>query len=320
VKEMKKINVGVIGTGYWGKKHIYEYHLLDNVNVLGVSDISPENLEFCKKEYNVPYITSDYRELLENKKIDAVSVCTPNEMHYQICRDAFGANKHVLVEKPISLSSKEAKDLVKIAKEKHLILTVGHIYRFNNALHKMREFIQKGFFQKIFMIKLQWTALHPPLKGRDILFDLAPHSFDILNYLLDEWPKKITCVAKTYRRKELEESAYIIAEFGNNVLGHIELNWLVPGKTREIFIIGSDRCARINAVSQEVTIYESGYDYKLDIPRNNTIKDELSYFVNCIVSGEKAINSGEIGVKTIEMIEAAKKSMKEERTIGVECL
>ncbi len=254
---MKKINVGVIGAGYWGKKHVYEWRLLDNANLLGVSDVSPENRELCKKEYNVPYAILDYKELLEKPEIDAVSIATPNETHYQICKDAFDAGKHVLVEKPIALESKKAKELVKIANEKDLVLAVGHIYRFNNALHKMREFVQKGFFQKIFMIKLQWTALHPPLKGRDILFDLAPHSFDILNYLLDEWPKKITCVAKTYRRKELEEAAYIIAEHKSNVLGHIELNWLIPGKTREIFIIGSDRCARINAVSQEVTIYES---------------------------------------------------------------
>lgn len=312
---MKKINVGVIGTGYWGKKHVYEYNWLEDVNVIGVSDLSTENLRFCKEEHDVPFATKDYHELLADPRIDAVSICTPNETHYHICKDAFEAGKHALVEKPVTLASKAAQELVALARAENLVFAVGHIYRFNDALTKMRELIRKGFFEQIFEIKLQWTTLSAPIKDRDIIFDLAPHSFDILNYLLDMWPIRICCHAKAYRRKKLEEHAYIITEFENDVTGHIELSWLVPGKVREVFVIGRGRCARINALSQQVTVYESGYEYDMNIPRNNTIKTELTHFVDCIRTGQTSTNSGEIGAKTVEMIEKTKLALSKGVTV-----
>ena len=314
---MKKVNVGVIGAGYWGKKHVHEYQWLDGVNLAMVCDLDEKNLKFCKDKYGIPHVTTDYKEVLESPDIDAVSICTSNETHYQICKDAFEAGKHALVEKPVTLNSKKARELVKLAEKKKLVFAVGHIFRFNNALAKIKELINKGFFQDIFFIKLQWTMLMPPIENRDILFDLAPHSFDILNYLLDAWPEKVTCTAKAYRRNELEEMAYIINEFDNDVIAHVEISWLIPGKVREVFIAGRNRYARINAVAQEVIVYESDYEYSLNIQRNNTIQDELADFRECIEKGRTGTNSGEIGAKTIEMIEAAKRSLQEERTIRI---
>jgi predicted dehydrogenase len=251
--------------------------------------------------------------------IRAVNVCLPNILHYPACKEALEAGKHVLVEKPLTLTSEEGKTLVALAEQKGLTLSVGHIYRFNNALLEIRRLIKEKFFGKVFLIELEWTNLEQPFADRDVIVDLAPHYFDIINFLLDEWPNKVTCVAKPFRRKELEETAYIISELKSGIISHATLSWLSPRKVRQISVIGESRSAYIDAVAQEITIYESGYTYKLGVERNNTIRTELLHFVQSISDpGNETRNSGIIGVKTVELIEKAKESLAKGCTITLD--
>lgn len=325
---MKKTNVAVIGAGYWGKKIVCEYSQLaksnSKVNLSAVCDLSKENLQFCNENYHIPYVCSSLEEVLSCGEIDAVNVCTPSETHFKISKAALEAGKHVLVEKPISLNSSEAYELVNLAREKGLVLSVGHIYRFNNVLKKVRRLIEDGFFGDIFYLNLRWTALSPPLEGRDIITDLAPHPFDITNLLLNDWPSKISCKAKTYRRKELEEVAYCIAEFDNDVMAHIELSWLLPGKIREVNVSGSKRFAKIDCLRQVIKAFENGEFYDVPVKRNNTIKTELEYFINCIQNGKSGKpvsnnrNGGLLGANVVRLLEAARRSVETERTERVE--
>ncbi len=313
---MRRFDVGVLGVGYWGKKIADEYTQIPSVRVKAVSDIFDKNLEYCRDRYKVEVLYHDYREVLKDDDIVAVNVCLPNSLHFQACKEAMEAGKHVLVEKPITLTSEEGEILVEMANELNLTLSVGHIYRFNNALQEVKRLIGQKFFGRVFTMDFTWLNLEPPYPDRDVIVDLAPHYFDIVNYLFEAWPQRITCVAKPFRRKELEEGAYIICELPDGIVSHANLSWLVPRKTRLIEIIGENRSALIDAVGQEVTIYESGYTYKLGIERNNTIRTELLHFLESIGSPlTETKNSGVIGVKTVEMIEAAKKSLAEARTI-----
>jgi UDP-N-acetylglucosamine 3-dehydrogenase len=321
---MQKTNVAVIGVGYWGKKIVCEYSLLtkrnSNVNLYAVCDFSKQNLQFCNENYNIPYVTTSPEELLACREIDAVNICTPSETHFEICRAALEAGKHVLVEKPMSLNSGEAYKLVNLAQAKDLVLSVGHIYRFNNALSKVRNLVRDGFFGDVYHLKFQWTTLSSPLEGRDVITDLAPHPFDIMNFLLDDWPSKITCKAKTYRRKELEETAYCIAEFDNDVMAHIELSWLLPEKTREVYVAGSKRFAKINCLTQEIKAFENGRFYDVPVKRNNTIQAELEHFIDCIQNNNNGNhnhrnqNGGLLGANVVKLLEAARRSVETERT------
>ncbi|MGQ9588487.1 MAG: Gfo/Idh/MocA family protein [Thermoplasmata archaeon] len=316
---MAKFNVGVIGVGYWGKKIVDEYTRIDNVNLMGVSDLDEKNLAFCADRYGVKKRYKEYELLLAQKDLQAVNVCTPNAAHYRICKDALEAGKHVLVEKPITLSSMEGKELIALAQKKGLTLSVGHIFRFNNALAEIKRLIkEEKFFGKLFLMELDWTNLEKAFPDRDVLFDLAPHMFDIQNYLLDQWPAQVMCTGGPYRRKEGEETAYIMCKFKDGLISMSNISWLVPKKTRQILIVGESRSALIDAVGQEVTVYESGYTYRLGVERNNTIRDELVHFVKSVSDPlTETRNSGAIGVRTIELIEAAKRSMTEGRAISV---
>ena len=316
---MAKFNVGVIGVGYWGKKIVDEFTKVDNVTVTGVSDLDDKNLAFCKERYGIKAGYRDYHELLEQRDLNAVSVSAPNAMHYRICMDALNAGKHVLVEKPITLISKEGRELVDLAERKRLMLSVGHIFRFNNALAEIRRLIkEEKFFGKLFLMEQNWTNLEMAFPDRDVLFDLAPHMFDIQNYLLGHWPVEVSCVGGPFRRKEGEETAYMLTRYNDGVIAMANISWLVPRKTRQVVLVGENRSALIDAVGQEVTVFESGYTYKLGIERNNTIRDELVHFIKSISDPmTETKNSGVVGVRTVELIEAAKKSMAEKKAIKV---
>jgi UDP-N-acetylglucosamine 3-dehydrogenase len=321
---MTKINVGVIGAGYWGKKVVSEYNLLSKkdslVSLHSVCDLLDDNLAICKAKQNVSHVTKYYDDVISSPEVDAVHICTPNETHYELCKAALDAKKHVLVEKPITQNFSEALKLVDLANSNNRVLSVGHIFRFNNAIDKVQSLVQNNFFGDLFWLKLEWATLTPIMTGRDIINDLAPHPFDILNYILGKWPSKITCKAKAYRNKDFEETAYIIAEFEDNLMANIELNWLSPGKVRELSIMGSKRFAKIDCLTQEVKVFEDDHFYDLPVQSNNTIGAELDYFIRCIQKGSipksngSHQNNGLMGAKVVKLLEVSRQSMKEART------
>lgn len=314
-----RLNIAVIGAGYWGKKIIYEYLQIvrkrPNVNVIMVCDLEDKNLDYCRDAYNISEekLTRSYQDVINSSNVDAVHICTPNETHYKICKEALQSGKHVLLEKPMTLTSKQAFELVNFAKSKKIILQTGHIFRFNNALKKIKKLIQQNYFGDIYYLKLQWTTLMSPPPDRDVIFDLAPHPIDIVHFLLNQWPTKVTCKARAYRRKKPEEVAYISAELNRNIIIHIELSWLQPKKTRELTVVGSKQCATVDCLNQTIQIHEnnSNKTHYLEVQRNNTIETEITHFINCISHQQRSINSGSIGAKNVEILEHIRKSLEE---------
>jgi UDP-N-acetylglucosamine 3-dehydrogenase len=316
----RKVNVGIIGVGYWGKKIVDEYSHIDSAKIDGVSDLDEANLQICAQKYGIANGYKDYKHLLARETIDAVSICVPNAQHYSIARAALDAGKHVLVEKPFTLNSKEGSELVEIARQKRLCLSVGHIFRFNNALAEVRRLIrEKDFFGRLFLIDMSWGNLERAFPDRDIIWDQGPHIFDIQNYLMDEWPVELNCIGGAFRRETGEESAYIGTRFKNGAMAMASISWLIARKTRQILLTGELRSAQIDAVAQKLTIYENGFAKEIAIQPNNTIRDELVHFVESIGRNDgEPVNHASIGVKTVELIEDAKQSMAEKRMIRSE--
>lgn len=321
---MERLNVAVIGVGYWGKKIASEYALIgnnsSNVNLLGVCDVFDDNLKFCKERYDVPYLAKTPQEIFSNPEIDAVHICTPSITHYDICREALKHRKHVMVEKPMTLNSLEAMKLVDLAREKNLVLSVGHIYRFDAAIEKAKNLFENDWFGDLYWMKLTWASLMPLMTGRDVITDLAPHPFDILNFITNDWPTKVTCVAKAHRKDQNEETAHITSEFENNLMAHIEISWLNPERIREVQIMGSDRFAKIDCITQKINAYEKDHFHEVPVERSNTIKEELSHFIKCIrqdCDGDYTFlnkNNGTVGANVVKLLEITQKAMRNGRT------
>lgn len=311
------MKVGVVGAGFWGSKHVDEYTQIPEADLQWVVDPSNDAREFCASEYGVPNVTADLDDMLRSD-VDAVSVCVANDLHHEIARRVLEAGKNVLVEKPLTMSYETSDDLVRLAQDMDLTLAVGHVFRFNNAITELRKRVKDGYFGDIFTLIGRWTTLCDPFPGRDVVFDLAPHAFDIMNHVLDEWPYRITCTGRAYRRPELEESAFITAEFPSGTMGHIEASWLLPGKVRSVEVVGSERAAHIDALSQQFTIHEPDNSFDAGVRPNNTIRTELEHFIEAVRKRDHTINSGIVGRNTVRCVETAVRSMREHTVIELD--
>jgi len=313
------LKIGVIGTGRWGQKHVDEYFKMKDVELSWVSDLSNESLKICQEKFKVKNVTNNYKDVLSSD-VEAVNICTSNETHHQVCKDALLAGKHVLVEKPLTLKPEKAHELVKIAKEQNKILAVGHLYRYNNAINEVKKLIENKYFGDLYYLRLQWTIQWMPQiypdKKLDIIVDMMPHLYDIMNYLTGLWPTKITCIGKAYIKKEFKDTAFIVSEFPNNLITHSEISWTLPEKVRQVDVIGSKASAKIQAVAQKIKVFENSNEGKeLEITGNNTLGDELKHFIEAIKTGSNVSNDGLVGAKTVELVDATRKSLEQEKTI-----
>ncbi len=320
------MNVGVIGAGYWGKKVISEYLTLakddPQVRLSSVCDAQEQNLQICNKIFEIPKERSftNYKEVLERDDINAVHICTPNETHYPICKEALMAGKHVLLEKPMTLDPLQAFELMNLAEKEGRILNVGYIFRFNNALREARNLIKSEFFGNLYYLRLQWTDFIQPTPQRDIIFDLGPHPIDVLNFLLGLWPSKVVCKAEAYTRERHPEMAHATAQYYDKLLANVELSWLHPRKERSVSIIGSKRSAIVDCLDQNVEIFENHEKNgsKIDVQRNNTILDELTHFIKHIRGTSECVNGGPVGPMNVLVLENMKKSITEDRTVRID--
>lgn len=303
-----ELKVAVIGAGYWGKKHVDEFSRLKSAKLVAVADVVQKNLDYCREKYGITDTSTDYRQILANPEVDAVSICVNNNMHYQVAKDALLAGKHVLVEKPLTMDVETSKELIALSQKQGKVLCVGHLFRFNNAVLKLKELNQKGEFGRIFFIKTQWTNNSPLIGNTDVIFDLAPHAIDICNFITGMWPTKSRYFGDPFRRGELDEVAFVRSEHENGFVHYIELSWLVAEKKREVFVAGEKMSAKADCNSQKLWVYTPktlGSECKeIGITQNNALEAELEAFVSDCKSNNTSAstNTGEVGLKVIENI------------------
>ena len=319
-------SIAVIGAGYWGRKVVREVLELSrtsgNVRLHSVVDNSPTALEQCRKEFGELDYRLDYRSLLSENEISGVHICAPNPYHFEVASAFLKQGKNVLVEKPLALNSSEAYQLVRLARERDTVLCIGHIHRFNNGLRELKGAMGTGLLGKLYYLRLEWTGFLPPQSERDVITDLAPHPFDICNFLLGQWPVKITCRGSGYRTKENEEVAFIDAEHADGVRALIVVSWLDPEKRRDVSVVGSEGMARLDCSSQKATLHRSDKSEQVPIAPSNTIRMEISHFVDCISHNQRSESftnrsDGLLGANVVTLLEAARESLRQERTLQV---
>lgn len=258
-------------------------------------------------------------------------------MHYKIAKEALLDGKNVLVEKPFTTDSKHAEELIKIAEEKGLVLAVGQVFRFDPAMLKIKEEIAKNTFGNVYSISLTRMGLKQPRGDVGAILNYAVHDLDIMCDILNEkYPKEITAITTHPLKREYEDLAIVSARFGNGTLGYCQVSWLIPKKIREFWLIGEKRSAHVDPINFELEIFEAGIVPKYEdfgafklitkegqsskpkLEKKEPLKEEIKHFIHCVENKERPIIDGEVGLRTIKMAEAAIKSAKEKRTIGLD--
>ncbi|HLV31881.1 MAG TPA: Gfo/Idh/MocA family oxidoreductase [Chitinispirillaceae bacterium] len=324
------VQIGVIGYGYWGPNIVRNFSAIDGAKVVMVCDQRAEALGSLKKAFPDIETTTSQEIILKSPRINIIAIVTPVSTHFELAKKALINGKHVFVEKPFTDSSVQAKELIDLAEQKELKIMVDHTFLFTGAVRKIKETIDNGVLGNIFYYDSTRVNLGLFQHDVNVVWDLAPHDFSIMDYLLKESPEALTANGIAHVNK-MEDMAYITIYFPNKLIAHFNVNWLSPVKVRSTLIGGKHKMLLWNDVNvdEKIKIYDKGVNvenresvYKLLVsyrsgdmyaPRiDNTeaLKLECQYFIDCINSGETPINDGKAGFRVVKLLEACKESLK----------
>lgn len=276
------MKVGVIGVGYWGIKHVDEYIQLGHDVI--ICDKSQEKIQNCKERFDTVEV-KNLETILNDKEVTCVSICTPNDTHYDIASKCLIAKKHVFLEKPISTNIEDASKLIELSEKNNIILQVGHIYRFNNSVQKARELINNFELGHIYSVNFSWTNFEPVFNDKGIILDLGIHPVDIIDNIFCGDYENIKCRGWGFRQKNTEFAIInykLITSENKSIFVNIELSWLNPIRKREMIVIGSEKTLQVDCVNQKISLIDniSKDIEEIPITANNTIRDELEFFIN----------------------------------------
>ncbi len=229
------LKIALIGYGYWGSKLARNFQNLEVFKLISIADIMPENLSLAKKNYPLLKTSNDYKKTIKNNIIDLVIISSPTTTHYKICKFALENYKHVLVEKPLSLSLKEVRELIKIAKSKKKMIFVDYPFLFSGTINFIKEIINKNTYGKILEIE-SFREQAPIRKDVNVIWDLCTHDISILTHLLKGNPYSIHTIKKRNIKGSFCDTAYINLKYPNNLNVLIKNAWVSPTKIRLIKI------------------------------------------------------------------------------------
>ncbi|MCF7907841.1 MAG: Gfo/Idh/MocA family oxidoreductase [Candidatus Omnitrophica bacterium] len=326
---MKRI--GIIGCGHWGPNYLRNFSQLEDSSVLVCCDLSKDNLDKVKKHYRSIEVVEDYKDVLRDKRIDAVVIATPARTHYKIAKDALSAGKHILLEKPMALNYADCKKLVNLAKEKKRILMVGHTFLFNPAVRKLKDYIKKGAVGKIYYLHATRTHLGLVRNDVNVSWDLVPHDISIFSYLLGEMPISVSALGGSFLRSPKQDVVFINLIYPKGIIANIHASWADSNKVREIQVIGSRARVVFDDLNsmEKIKLYKKGIsvdksyanfgEFQLllrdgdilspKIGPEEPLRLQCQHFLNCLKNGKKPFVDGEDGASVVKIMNAINKSL-----------
>ena len=307
-------SICVIGAGYWGKNHI---KTLNRLNALkGIVELDIDTLNIFTKKYSDVNGHSKIEDAL-NENYDGFIIATPAKTHFEIAKTIINAGKHVLIEKPLTLSIKEAKELVVLADKNKINAMVGHVLLFHPAVKKIKAMIDNGEIGDLQYIYSNRLNLGKVRTEENVFWSFAPHDIAIFQYLTDSIPMKINANGSTFLQEGIPDSTMTQLEYENGVKGHIFVSWLHPFKEHRLVVIGSEAMISFEDALDEkpLKLYskkinlKSGIPEKIDgpvklIPYENKmpLDIELEYFINHLSSVKPKISNIRHGYEVVKTL------------------
>ena len=324
------IRVGVIGYGYWGPNIVRNFHGQENTRVEMLCDKNMDALARAKRSYPSIEVTTDPCAILKSPNVDAIAVITPVWTHYELAKAALEHGKHVFVEKPFTSTSAQASELIELAARKNLKIMVDHTFLFTGAVRKIRELNDNGALGDLYYYDSWRVNLGLFQHDVSVIWDLAPHDLSIMDHLIKGDPEAIVATGQNHLNG-VEDVAFMTIYYPNNVIAHINVNWLSPVKIRTTLIGGEkkmlvwndlvadekirvyDKGVKISSgdkVRELLVNYRSGDMWAPQIEQLEALRIESDYFADCIMNDKTPFNDGEAGLRIVRMLEAADISIK----------
>lgn len=329
---MKKLNVGVVGCGYWGPNLIRNFRGLGDCKLKMICDLDEKRLAHLKNLYPEVEATTDYKHMLNGAGLDAIVIATAVRTHHPLAKAALLAGKHVFVEKPLAASVAESQEMNALAQEKGLVLMVGHTFLYSAPVRKIKEIVDRGDIGEIRYINARRLNLGLYQKDINVTWDLAPHDISIVQYILDDQPLSVNCQGTAHVTPGIEDVTTLCLNFKKERTAIIQSSWLDPRKVREMTIVGSKRMivyddvaplekiriydARVETPPRYDTFAEFQYAYHYGdmyvpyVKQEEPLKIECQHFLDCINQGRTPLTSGEKGMELVRILEASSLSLK----------
>lgn len=332
------LNVGVIGIGSMGQNHARVYSEI--ANLLAIADPNKKAASVIKKRFNINAF-NDYKELLEQDDIDAVSIATPTSTHCEIGLEAIKAGKHVLVEKPFASTIKQGEQLIEAAEKENVVLAVGQIERHNPVVRFTKDMLKNKKFGDLISISSRRVSSYPPrIRDVGVILDLGIHDIDVLRYLVGHKILSVYSLAgitQNNNNGKFEDHANILLEFkGENfeISGFVEVNWLTPMKVRKVSLTCSKNTVEFDYINQSLEVssstmidfdisnlYQIPQKYeiqRISIKPEEPLKNELMDFLNSIKTSKPPLVDGKEGLETLRIAHAAEESYKKKKKINLD--
>ena len=326
------INVGIIGYGYWGPNLVRNFVANADTDVAMVCDRDSARLDKLGSLYPAIRVTSSAEELINDPAVDAVIVATPVDGHFPLAMAALKAGKHVLVEKPITSTADQARQLIDEAQRRGLILAVDHTFVYTGAVRKMHDLVRTDAFGQVRYYDSTRVNLGLFQHDVNVLWDLAVHDLAIMRYILDRPPVAVSATGHSHLPGQPEYAAFLTVFFGADTIAHINVNWLSPVKIRRT-LVGGDKqmivyddletSEKIKLYDKGITVepkpedvhqllisYRTGDLWSPNVGQAEALAVEAAHFAACIRGDEQPITGGEAGLEIVRILEAADQSMR----------
>ncbi|HSL05287.1 MAG TPA: Gfo/Idh/MocA family oxidoreductase, partial [Nitrospiraceae bacterium] len=260
------VKLGVIGYGYWGPNIVRNFSGHQDCKVVAVCDKNPLALARVLIQHPNVRLMTEADDIVMSSEIDAVAIVTPVSYHYELAKKALENGKHVFVEKPFTATSAQAEELVELAERKNLQIMVDHTFLFTGAVRKIKQLVDDGTLGPLYYYDSTRVNLGLFQHDVNVLWDLAPHDLSIMDYLVGLEPDLVVATGSAHVNS-LEDVAHLTVYFANNVLAHINVNWLSPVKVRTTLVGGQKKMLVWNDLdpAEKVRVYDKGADVKTEL-------------------------------------------------------
>ena len=333
---MAMIRVAVIGAGQWGPNLIRNFHNKETSEVACIIDRDAGRLEEVHAHFPDVQVAKDPEQALRDSSVHAVVVATPTGTHYEFAKGALERRKHVLVEKPLTTDVKQGLELLELATKYRLTLMVGHVFLYNTAVRKVKEYLDTGHLGKLYYVSMVRTNLGPIRLDVNAAWDLTAHDLSIVNYWLDAEPLSVSAIGGTWINQGIEDAIFATLRYPQGVLVSLHASWLNARKARDITVVGERRMLTFDDMNlnEPLRIYDkqatdqrtrrtcvdSFASFRGSVPKEEIsvpkvplgepLATQCAHFLECIVTGKQPFTGAPEGIAVVRAVEAIQRSIR----------
>ena len=317
----KSINIAVVGSGYWGKNLVRNFHQIGALKL--ICDKNEETVQQFNEQYPGVDTSTHFEDIINRSDLHAVAIATPAETHFELATQCLDAGKHTFIEKPLALTEQQGLKLVQLADKSNLTLMVGHILQYHSAVIKLKELIDEGELGKIQYLYSNRLNIGKIRAEENILWSFAPHDISVILMLLGKMPETVYATGGNYLQKQIPDSTLTVLDFDDGVKAHIFVSWLHPYKEQKLVVVGDKKMAVFDDITREkLFLYPHEIKWLDRIPvaskaeaeivtldMGEPLKAECLHFLECVATGKRPKTDGREGLRVLQVLQASQASI-----------